>query len=176
MSDALKEEGLALFRRGKRDEALLKFQEAAAAYAAAGNAAGQGEMLNNIGVIRRVQQNWAAAAAAFEEAESIFAASGDDNRRAQVLGNLGDLYAFQGEGEKAARYYSDGAELFAQNGDREKQSQLLRALSLLHLRQRHIAESIYLMEQSLRVRPHRNLLQRLFHILIRLTMKIMGGQ
>ena len=176
MSDELKEEGLALFRQGHYEEALLKFEEAAAAYAQAGDGAGRAEMLNNIGVIRRVQRDWAGAAAAFDEAETIFRQLGADNKLGQVLGNLGDLYAYQGDAEAAARSYSDGAELFAANGDREKQAQLLRALSLLNLRRRRVVEAIYLMEQSLAVRPHLNLPQRLFHALIRFALMLAGGR
>lgn len=175
MSDELKEEGLGLFRRGQHDEALEKFEKAAASYAEAGEKAGRAEMLNNIGVIRRLQRQWDAAIAAFSEAEAIFAETGDENRRAQVLGNLGDLYASQGEGDRAARHYSDAAEIMAQSGDRQKQAELLRALSLLRLRQRRIMEAMMLMEQSLDVRPRINLLQRLFRTLIRFATRLMGG-
>lgn len=175
MSDELKEEGLGLFRRGLHDEALDKFEKAAASYAEAGEKAGRAEMLNNIGVIQRVRRRWDAAIAAFSEAEAVFAETGDENRRAQVLGNLGDLYASQGEGDKAARHYSDAAEIMARNGDRQKQAELLRALSLLRLRQRRVMEAMMLMEQSLDARPRLNLLQRLFRALIRFAMGLMGG-
>ena len=97
MSDTLKEEGLTLFRRGLQDEALAKFEAAAASYAAEGNDTGRGEMLNNIGVIQRVKRNYPAAIAALTQAQELFARIGDTNRQAQALGNLGDLYATQGE-------------------------------------------------------------------------------
>ena len=174
MSDELKREGLGLFRRGLHDEALEKFEEAAASYAEEGNKAERAEMLNNIGVIRRVQHRWEAATTAFTKAAAIFSEIGDENGRAQVLGNLGDLYARQGETEKAARHYSDAAELMAKSDDREKQAALLRALSLLRLRQRRLLEAMLLMEQSLNVRPRLNVLQRLFRGLIRFAMGLMG--
>lgn len=175
MSDQLKEEGLALFRQGKREEALTKFEEAAASYEASDNPIGRAEVLNNIGVIERVEGEWAASSSAFKAAEQIFATEGDRNRQAQVLGNLGDLHAYKGEQEVAAGYYSAGIELFAEDGDREKQAMLLRALSLLRLRQRRMVEAIYLMEQSLAVRPHLNVLQRLFLALVRFSMRLFGG-
>ncbi|MDX1689220.1 MAG: tetratricopeptide repeat protein [Candidatus Promineifilaceae bacterium] len=175
MSDELKEEGLGLFRRGLHDEALEKFEMAAASYAEAGDKAERGEVLNNIGVIHRVRREWQAAIDAFDEAAAIFSEIGDENRRAQVLGNLGDLYAYQGERKEAARHYSDAAELMAQTGDRARQAELLRALSLLRLRQRRVMEAMMLMEQSLSVRPRLNPLQRLFRGLIRFAMRLMGG-
>jgi tetratricopeptide (TPR) repeat protein len=175
MSDELKEEGLTLFRRGLHEEALIRFNEAADAYAAAGDLTGRGEMLNNIGVVQRVKQNWDAALAAFQAAESIFQEAGDDNRRAQTLGNLGDLYAFRGDKERAVQAYSDSAEIFAQNGDGDKQSQVLRTLSLFYLRQRQVAQSLSIMEQSYDVKPNPNPLQRLFHSLIRFALRLFGG-
>lgn len=174
MSEQLKEEGLALFRQGKRDEATAKFEEAAASYLATGDDAGRGEMLNNIAVIYRMEHKPQAALEMFAEAEKVFRKSGDLNRLGMVMGNLGDLYAFQDEPEEAARYYSDGAELLAQTGDRQKQAQLLRALSLLNLRRRRFVEAMGLMEQSLQVRPQLNPFQRLFLALLRFVLGATG--
>ena len=103
MSDELKEAGLALFRQGQRQEAIARFEEAAASYAAAGDKTGEGEALNNIGVIRRLERDWPAAQEAFQRAQTLFAETGDQARQAQVTGNLGDLYAYQGqtEGQRA---------------------------------------------------------------------------
>ncbi len=176
MSDQLKEEGLALFRRGMHDEALSKFEAATRSYAEAGDNVGRGEVLNNIGVVQRVRQNWDAAETALEDAIDLFAKAGDDNRRGQALGNLGDFHAFRGNPEEAARYYSEGAELLASSGDHDRQAQLLRALSLLRLRQRRVVEAVMLMEQSLDVRPRLNLLQRLLRILIRNSGRLIGGR
>jgi tetratricopeptide (TPR) repeat protein len=174
MSDTLKEEGLALFRQGKRAEALTTFEAAAASYADAGDKIGQGEVMNNIGVIRRVEHEWPASLAAFKEAAGLFAEAGDENRRAQVLGNLGDLYAYQGERDTAASYYGEGAELMAATGDRAKQSQLLRALSLLRLRQGQFVEAILHMEQSIKAHPAPNVAQRLLGAAIAVMLRLMG--
>ena len=176
MSDQLKEEGLALFRRGMHDEALSKFEAAAHAYAEAGDDIGRAEALNNIGVVRRVRQEWNAAEEALKEAIDLFAKAGDDNRHGQALGNMGDFYAFRGDLDQAASYYSDGAELLARSGDSERQGQLLRALSLLRLRQRRIVESIALMEKSLELRASPNIFQRIFLLMIRFTGRLMGGR
>lgn len=175
VAEQLKEEGLALFRRGLHDEALSKFEASAQAYTEAGDDIGRAEALNNVGVVQRVRREWDAAETALKEAIELLAVAGDDNRHGQAVGNLGDFYAFRGDPEKAATYYSDGAELLARSGDRERQSQLLRALSLLRLRQRRVLEAIVHMEQSLGVRPSLNPFQRLFLGLIRLARRLMGG-
>lgn len=174
MSEQLKEEGLAQFRRGEREQALATFTAAAEAFAAAGDETGRGEMLNNIGVIQRVNQNWPEAIAALTEAQDLFATTGDLDRQAQTLGNLGDLYAARGDEQLALQCYSDSAELFAQAGDKLKESQVLWALSLYHLRQRHMVQAMMMMDQSYAVHPHPNLLQRLFHRLIRFALALMN--
>jgi tetratricopeptide (TPR) repeat protein len=174
MSDELKEAGLVLFRQGQRREAIERFEEAAASYAEAGDKVGEGEAYNNIGVIRRVEREWEQAAAAFARAATLFQEAGDRVREGQVLGNLGDLHAYQGEREETGRYYSDAAAIMAEAGDPEKQAQLLRALSLLRLRQRRVVEAIMLMGQSLEVRPHLSLPQRLFRGLINFMLSVMG--
>ena len=174
MSDELKEAGLALFRQGQRQEAIARFEEAAASYATAGDRTGEGEALNNIGVLRRLERDWPAAQVAFQRAQTLFAEAADQVRQAQVLGNLGDLHAYQGQAEEAARAYSDAAEMMAAAGDREKQAQLLRTLSLLRLRQRRVLESMLLMAQSLEVRPRLSFPQRLFRALLNFMLSLMG--
>lgn len=171
----LKEEGLALYREGARKEALKRFEMAADAYALEGDAAGEAEMRNNMGVVFRSQRNWPAAVGALEQAEAGFAELGDDGQRAQVLGNLGDVYASNGERHKAAVQYGRSAELLAAVGDYERQSQILRAMSLMRLRQRHWIAAMDLMAQSLQVRPTRNILQWLFYIMLRFTLNLLTG-
>lgn len=176
MADQLKEEGLALFQRGLQDEALEKFQQAADAFAQAGDGTGRGEMLNNIGVIERVRRNWTEAEQALQEAAQLFEHNGDQNRQAQALGNLGDLYAARGQREQAIQHYSDAAAQFALDGDGEKQSQVLRTLSLYYLRQRQILPALVVMERSYEAKPRLNLAQRLFYALLRFVPRLMGGQ
>lgn len=171
----LKEEGLALFNQGAYEDALGRFEAAAAAFEQAGEAAERAEMLNNIGVVHRFQRNWRGAAEALTQAERLFAEAGDKNRQGQTLGNLGDLHASQGEREQAARCYSDAAALFAETKDGEKQSMVLRALSLLRMRQRRFFEAISFMEQSIRVHPRPSLGQRLLRLLIGFMFRVQGG-
>lgn len=174
--DALKEEGLALFSKGEPIGAMVRFEKAAEAYGAAGDAAGQAEMYNNIGVIYRLRRDWPAAVSALGQAEKGFAELNDDQRRAQVLGNLGDVYASSGERDLAVRYYGDSVELFAVVGDGDKQSQVLRAYSLMRLRQRQWLEAMELMAKSLEARPRKNLFQHLFYRAIRFALKLLMGK
>jgi tetratricopeptide (TPR) repeat protein len=174
-ADALKEEGLALFAKGSRSQALVKCGEAVQAYTAENNRAGQAEALNNVGVIQRMQGNQEAALSALQQAEAIFGEMGEHNRQAQALGNLGDLYAAKRQRDEAARCYSEAAALFAQSNDPARQSQVLRALSLLGMRNGRWFEAMARMEESIRVNPHPSLGQRLFRWLLRFVLGMAGN-
>jgi tetratricopeptide (TPR) repeat protein len=174
-ADGLKEEGLALFKRGETDRALIKFEEAVEAYADVEDDVGQAESLNNIGVIYRLKRKPDAAIDALRRAEAIFARLGDLQRRGQVLGNLGDQHADKRQRDEAARCYSEAAALFSKAGDPDKQSQVLRALSLLRLRQGRWLDALTHMEESLRVRPQIGLGQRLFRGLLRFALGLLTG-
>lgn len=174
-ADNLKQEGLRLFQRGDYDTALETFHKAAAAYATNGDATGQAEMYNNIGVIQRSRGRYDEAMQAFQQALTHCAVAQDINRQAQILGNQGDLYSAQGERDKAAHSYSDAAALFAQTDDSARQSQVLRALSLLRLRQGHWLEAMMRMEESLSVKPRRGMFDGLFLGMIHFALKLFGG-
>ncbi len=179
MSDSpahLKEEGLRQFKSGHYDEALATFGAAATAFATIPDNIGQAEMLNNMGVIYQLKGQYDAAATALQQAQTSFAQAGDMNRQGQTLANLGELQRHRGDYHQAGRCYSDAAEKFAQTGDKDKQADMLWALSLLRTRQRHWLEAIYLMHDSLKMRPRRHLMQILLYTLLRLGVRLIGGK
>jgi len=130
-ADSLKEEGLKLFQRGARDEALAVFEKAADAYALDGSSTGEAEMRNNMGVIYRLKRDWPAAFDALNKAEAGFQEAGENKRRAQVLANTGDLAASMRNYEDAAGSYSQASELLAGESEGDLQGQVLRAFSSL---------------------------------------------
>lgn len=170
-----KTEALQLFRQGRYEQALAAFETAVGAYAAEKDDAGRGEMLNNIGVVRRLLGQPEAARAALTEAETLFAGLGDKVRQGQALGNLADVHAQTKDRTAAARAYSSAAQLFAEAGDGEKQAQVLRALSLLRLRQGQFVTAMMHMEQSLSARPRVGVGGWLFRALLRFALRLFGG-
>jgi len=167
-----KASGMTLFQQKNYPEALAAFTAAEAAFGAAGDEHGRAEMLNNIGVIHRLQRRYEAAMTAMRTAAELFAAAGDLPRQAMTLGNIGDLHAAQKNHDEAARAYSDASELFARAGVPSGQSQVLRALSLLRLRQGQFIAAMVHMEQSLRVKERRGPLQALFLRMLRFALGI----
>jgi tetratricopeptide (TPR) repeat protein len=171
---ALKEEGLDLFHRGERDEALDVFEKAAQAYAGEGDKAGEAEMRNNMGVIYRFKREWPQALDALRDAETGFREAGDRKRQGQVMGNTGDLCASMRKYDEAAKAYSESSELLAAEGEGDLQGQVLRAYSLMRLRQRRWIEAIDLMAFSIDVRDHPSVSQRLLSYLLQFARKLLG--
>jgi tetratricopeptide (TPR) repeat protein len=174
--EQLKEAGLAAFRQGDYGRAETLFETAVTRFAAAGDSGGQGEMLNNLGIIYRLNRQHDKAIKALTEAEQLFAALPDANRQGQCVGNLADVYLAMGKKDEAAKAYSRAASLFAQANEPEKQAMVLRALSLLKVRQGHWLEAMARMWESLQVRPSPTLLQRLFARLLKFALSLMGYQ
>lgn len=126
----LKEEGLRLFQEGLYEEAIAKFEEAQERFAAEGNDVEVAEMVNNLGVIYRMQGQWDEAIAALEQAKVTFVRLGDRNREAQTLGNLGGLYASKGERDQANDCLRQAADIFAELGDDQRHGETLLALGV----------------------------------------------
>ncbi len=174
--DQLKAEGLQQFQRKAYDEALRLFETAVSLYTSQNNKSAQAEMLNNIGVIHRMQHNYDAAIVALQEAEAIFAKLGSLAEQGQTLGNLGDLFATKKEKQEAARCYSNASELLATANALAQQAQVLRAFSLMRLRQGQWLEAITLMEQSLTVRPRLGIGNYLLRALLRFGLGLIRGK
>ena len=165
-----------LFQQGDRSQALTMFEQAAATFAAQKDVGNQAEMLNNMGVIQRVQGKLETAVTTLTHAADLFNQIGDTTRQAQTLGNLGDLYAQQKAHTEAARCYSNAAAQFAQNNEKEKQAQVLRALSLMELRRGQWLAAILRMEESLSARRRLSIPQQIFKWMLRFATRLFGGK
>ncbi|MFL7793544.1 MAG: tetratricopeptide repeat protein, partial [Anaerolineae bacterium] len=120
----LKEEGMRLFHEGLYDEAAAKFKQAQEAFAAEENEIEVAEIVNNLGVVYRLQDKWDEAIAALEEARATFSKLGDRGREAQTLGNLGGLYADKNERDKAKESLRRAADIFAER-KRQRRRQVI---------------------------------------------------
>ncbi len=127
---ALKEEGLRLFQEGLYEESAAKFRQAQEKFLAEGNEVEAAEMVNNLGVVYRMQGKWDKAIAALEEARAVFVRLGDRSREAQTLGNLGGLYASKHEREQAKECLRQAADIFAELGDDQRRGETLMALGV----------------------------------------------
>jgi len=148
-AESLKEEGLRLYRQGDYEVASSLFIEAESLFAEAGDLRGQGEMLNNLGVLHLQAQRWEEARKAFERAKEKFISAEDKVGLAQTLGNLGELFRRRGQREEAVGSLKEAANLLQEVGEREKEAKTLELISRIRLEERRWLEALHFYDLSL---------------------------
>lgn len=171
----LKEEGLRLFKDGAYQEAIEQFDLAQQGFSQAGQKLDAAEMLNNMGVIHRIEGRLADAARMLEQAKEIFAQVGDRDREAQVLGNLAPLYKKQGDADKALEVYKQAADVFGEIGDKDKQGEILMALGLLQFEKGKRTEGLAAYETGLQMVSHPTGAQKRAQTMLKLRKAILGN-
>lgn len=172
----LKEEGLRLFQEGLYEEAVAKFKEAREKFAAEGNDIEVAEIVNNLGVISRMQGQWDDAITALEEARATFMRLDDRSREAQTLGNLGGLYASKGERDKAQECLHQAADIFADLGDEQRHGEILLALGVQEWKTGDRSGGLATYEAGLHTLEKPTAGQRALRGLFGLRDKLLGGE
>ena len=170
----LKEEGMRLFHEGLYDEAAAKFKQAQEVFATEENEIEVAEMVNNLGVVYRLQDKWDEAIAALEEAKTTFAKLGDRGREAQTLGNLGGLYADKDERDKAKESLRQAADIFAELGDKEHQGETLLALGVQLWKTGDRSDGLATYEAGLHILPKPTIRQKTVRNLLRMRNRLLG--
>ncbi|MBN1427366.1 MAG: tetratricopeptide repeat protein [Anaerolineae bacterium] len=173
-ANKLKEEGLRLFEDGAYQEAIEQFELARQGFEKEGQKLAMAEMLNNIGVIHRVEGRLPEAARMLEEAMAIFVELGDRDREAQALGNLAPIYKKQGDLEKTLEAYKKSADIFGEIGDLEKQGEILMTLGIAQFDAGKRIDGVTSYEAGLRIIPKPSIRQKWLRTLLKLRMKALG--
>ena len=172
----LKEEGLRLFREGLYEEAAARFGQAREMFTNTGNEVEAAEMVNNLGVIHRMQGRWDEAIADLEEARGAFVRLGDRDREAQTLGNLGGLHASKGEREKARECLRQAADIFAELGDTQRQGETLLALGVQAWKTGDRGEGLATYETGLNTLQKPTARQKALRSLLKLRTRLLDRQ
>jgi tetratricopeptide (TPR) repeat protein len=167
-ADAVKEEGLKLYRAGRYEEAAAQFAEAQALFASDGNQKETAECANNRGVCWRQAAKWEQATTAFEEARPLFQALPDPVGEGQVVGNLASLLESQGDNQRAAELYQEAIDIFTRAGAKDYAKDTYTALSKLKLKQRDVVGAMTAFDAGLEQLDKPNLIERM-------ARKIIGG-
>ncbi len=173
-ADTLKEEGLRLFEEGLYEEAVQRFGQAQERFAAEGKELEAAEMLNNLGVVHRLMQQWTEAQAALEEAQAAFARLGDREREAQALGNLGGLLASRGERLRAQEYLRRAADVFAELKDHQRRGETLLALGTQMWKSGDRRSGMATYEAGLLALERPTMQQKTLRGLVRLRTRLLG--
>jgi tetratricopeptide (TPR) repeat protein len=133
-----------------------------------------GEMLNNIGIIRRKQGRWDEAVESLEESLRIFVRREDKAREAQARGNLASVYASLKRREDAEEAWSAAAAAFQDLGDRQKQGDTLMALGVSMFKSGRRQEGLATYQAGMALIEKPTLLQRIYRFLLMLQTRILG--
>ena len=169
----MKEDGLRLFEEGLYPEAAERFEEARQSFEAEGDVVEAAEMLNNLGIVYRMQREWDSAITALEEAQSAFSVLSDRSREAQVLGNLGGLYASQGQREKARASLQEAANIFADLGDEQRQGETLLALGVQQWKSGDRQDGLSTYQAGLQALEHPSIGQKALRRLLNLRTRML---
>lgn len=148
-AESLKEEGLRLYRQGDYEAAASLFIEAESLFAETGDLRGQGETLNNLGVLHLRAQRWEEAEKAFEGAKERFISAEDKIGLAQAFGNLGELFRRRGQHEEAVGSLKEAANLLREVGEQEKAAKTLELICRIRLEERRWLEALHFYDLSL---------------------------
>jgi tetratricopeptide (TPR) repeat protein len=170
----LKAEGKRLYEEGLYEESITKYEQAREAFLAEENEVEAAEMVNNLGVLYRLQHDWDDALAALEEARSIFVGLGDRSREAQTLGNMSAVYAGLGKREKARECLRQAADVFAELGDKERQSEVLLELGTQMWKAGDRQAGLATYESGLQMTPKPTIKQKTLRGLLRMRNRLLG--
>lgn len=143
----LHKEGVNLFRKGKYEAALEKFE--AALENAASDTQLTAEIYNDIGVTHKMLDNYAAAHAALDEAMDRFTTLASKKGQAQTLGNRASVYEAEAMPEKAVDTYKEAVVIFEEMGENEMAMYVWQAISRLRKSQGQYIAAIGAYEEGI---------------------------
>lgn len=173
--DELRDEGRKLFRDGSLTEAVEHLQRAMDGYTESNQAIPAAEMMNDIGVIHRIEGRLDQAADMLEKARAAFSSAGDRSREAQTLGNLAPLYRKQANTDKALTTYTQAADIFAELKDREREGEILMSRGLLEVELGQRASGLVSYESGLSMISNPSLNQKVALTAMKLRKRLLGS-
>jgi CHAT domain-containing protein/tetratricopeptide (TPR) repeat protein len=129
------DEGMQLYQQGAVEslrQALVKWQEAAPLFAAAGQQTEQANTLNNIGGVYNLLGERRKALDYLSQSLSLSKAVDNRAGEASTLNNIGGVYFDLGETQKALDYCTQSLPLFKAVGDRDGEAHALNTIGVIY--------------------------------------------
>lgn len=171
-SEKLHEQGVALFRQGKFEAALQKFNEAL--QAAEGQGKQAAKIYNDLGVTYKQLENFPAAHQALDEAMSRFTNLDDKKGQAQTLGNRAAIYEAEEQLEKAVDTYKESAIILEEIGESEMAMYVWQAISRLRTKQGQYIAAIGAYEEGIQNMSQGSLKRKVLQQILKLPGSILG--
>jgi len=171
-SKQLQEQGVALFRKGKFEVALQKFNEALEA--AADQTKQAAEIYNDMGVTHRQLADYATAHQALDEAMTLFTQLQDKKGEAQTLGNRASVYEAEGRLDEAVDTYKKSAAMLEEVGESEMAMYVWQAVSRLRTKQGQYIAAIGAYEEGIENMPKGSLKRKVLEQIMKLPGTVLG--
>jgi tetratricopeptide (TPR) repeat protein len=169
----LHEAGVALFRKGEPEAALAKLQ--AALQMAEDSPRQQAEIYNDIGVVQRDLEDYAAAHHALDQALALFTTLGDQKGRAQTWGNRGAVLEGEAQYEEAVVAYKQAAQMLEAVGENNMAMYVWQAISRLRASQGEYLAAIGAYEEGVENLPDSSLKKKVLKTILQAPTSFLGG-
>ncbi|MCK6630528.1 MAG: tetratricopeptide repeat protein [Anaerolineae bacterium] len=168
----IQEQGVALFRKGKFEAALEKFNEALQVLADQPKQAA--EIYNDLGVTYKQLGNYPAAHQALDEAMTRFTQLQDKKGEAQTWGNRASIYEAEGRLEEAVETYKISASMLEEVGESELAMYVWQAVSKLRTKQGQYIAAIGAYEEGIENMPEGSLKRKVLQQILKLPGSMLG--
>lgn len=168
----LQEQGVALFRKGKFEAALEKFNEAL--QVAADQPQQTAEIYNDLGVTYKQLTNYPAAHQALDEATTRFTQLQEKKGQAQTLGNRASIYEAEGRLDEAVETYKQSAAMLEEVGESEMAMYVWQAISKLRTKQGQYIAAIGAYEEGIENMPESSLKRKVLQQILKLPGGMLG--
>ena len=168
----LHEQGVNLFRKGKPEAALVKFEEA---LQQTDNPQHIAEIYNDIGATYKQLEDYPAAYEALDEALQRFIALEDIKGQAQAIGNGASVYEAEGMLEEAVAAYKQSATMLEEVGESDMAMYVWQAVSRLRLKQKQYIAAIGAYEEGVENMPDSSMKKKFLRRLLGMPGSMMGG-
>jgi tetratricopeptide (TPR) repeat protein len=148
----LKERGIDASGRGQYREALNYFQQALEMALEVGDRAGEGDTLNNIGLVYWNQGLYGQALENYNQALVIRREVGDRDGEGDTLNNIGIVYSDQGMYDQALETYNQALVIAREVGDRAGEGTTLNNIGIVYRNQGLYDQALETYNQALVIR------------------------
>lgn len=169
----LHEDGIALFRKGRLDEALQKLNDAL--QNADSNSRQAAEIYNDLGVVYNKLEDYSAAHQTLDEAMARFTALNDKKGEAQTLGNRAAVYEAEESFEQAVETYKESAQIFEELGENDLAMYVWQAVSRLRMKQGQYIAAIGAYEEGVENMPEGSFKRKVLSKILKAPASLLGG-
>jgi tetratricopeptide (TPR) repeat protein len=173
-ADFLAKEGKSLYRAKKYLPAADSFQQAAAEYAAGGNALLSAEMRNNQCVSLLLAKQPRSAIDAVQGTSEIFQEAGQIVKAGMALANEATALKDIGESDSALETFTRAGDLFRSAGEEELYLQTMQSISSLKFQSRDLTGALFSMRRGLEGVEKPNWRQKLLKNLLSIPDKFLN--